>query len=135
MGQSELPRINSKPFKLRPMKSYPKIYFINVPINQQGIEERESWDELMPNVRTFELTTTEYDRLIKVFNVWNKAFDLFIDSFEEEEMQAEDVPEALSLLDEFINKSDSSEFLAAVQKLKSGLQLAVDLGMKIYFDF
>ena len=42
------------------------VYYLNVPQNMAGIEEFESYDEEMPNVKTFELTQEEYDILKEV---------------------------------------------------------------------
>ena len=63
------------------------LYYMNVPLNEMGINEFESYDEEMRNVRTFELTQEEYEALRQpkgLFERFDEKFGTIIDVCEEE---------------------------------------------------
>ena len=110
--------------------------FLNVPLNEKGIEEHDTFDPDMPNVFTVILSDDEYYAIDNVvFTEWNKKFNIIIDIFEEETLEAEHTREAMEILDKHISESNDSQFLSAAGKLNEALAKAVELSMPLYLDF
>lgn len=83
------------------------VYYMNVPLNEAGINEFDTYDEEMQNVRTFELTQDEYDFLRQpngLFDKFDEKFGIIIDVCEEERIENENLVEALHLAKESIVK-------------------------------
>ena len=112
-----------------------KICYVNVPLDDQRFYEHDCTDDPMTNVFTVELTVDDYDALFWLFRAWNDAFGTLIDLFEEDEIKAENVQEALGVLQNHMAESASSEFLAAAKKILPAVEKAVELNMPIYLDF
>ena len=87
------------------------------------------------NVFTVILTDDEYNILFDIFYEWNETFDIIIDIFEEETLEAGYTRKAMEILDKYIGNSTDKQFLAAAAKLKEALSKAVELGMPLYLDF
>ena len=84
------------------------VYFINVPLNDDGVHELESCNEELVNVHTFELTGDEYEVLSckgGLFEQFNEKFGIIIDLCEEEIIELCQLKEAIGLTKEKINKS------------------------------
>jgi hypothetical protein len=103
-------------------------YYINVPLNENGIAELESYDKDMKNVRTFELTESEYECLRKkngVFEQFDSKFGTIIDVCEEERIDISNIDSALEISRVFKSKGrKNSENSAAYTKLIESLETA-----------
>lgn len=109
--------------------------FLNVPLNSQGIEEHNSFNEEWNNIFTVELSEKEYYILSVVFDEWNEKFDIIIDIFEEETLEIANEEEALEILNKHISNNSNKEFVSVANKLKVALQKAISVQMPLYFDF
>lgn len=113
-------------------------YYINVPINQQGVEEFESYSEVSQNIKTYELTENEFDVLRKkngLFSIFKKELGTIIDYCEEERIECEQLDYAIALtsnyLDKVIERSEKDVCVALLELLKtakaSGTFLEIDI--------
>ncbi len=103
------------------------VYFINVPMNEKGIEEFESYDEIMSNVKTFELTEGEYMALrVKggLFAKFDKKFGTIIDVCEEERIDYEDIETAVDITNNHKPKNEIER--GAIEVIKESLGLALN---------
>jgi len=108
--------------------------YLNVPLNETGIQDHE-YDTDMSNIYTVTLDTKEYDLLSDVFHEWNQKFDIIIDIFEDETLNAASCSEAMIILDNHINQNNNEDFRKAAQKLKLALSKAIQLNMPLFLDF
>lgn len=110
---------------------------LNVPLNEQGIKERESFAETdWPNVFNITFTWDQYDLLDPIFLDWNDEFDLLIDFCESEKLPAEKTREAVEILELHMReREDEPKFIEAAEILKTALLKAIKLNMPLYLDF
>ncbi len=104
------------------------VYYMNVPVNEKGIEEFESYDEEMANVKTFELTKKEYLSLRTgkdcLFNKIDEKFGTIIDECEEERIEFDNLAEAYELVSSHIPKTETEK--TACAKVSESLKFAID---------
>lgn len=107
------------------------VYYMNVPQNITGIEEFESFDEEMPNVKTFELTQEEYEILRQpkgLFQSFDEKFGTIIDVCEEERIDSDDLEEALQLSNTMLIKQKNDLAIKAIGKVIDSLESAIEAG-------
>ena len=105
------------------------VYYINVPLNEAGIEEFETYSEEMPNVKTFELTQEEYEVLRQpksLFQIFDEKFGTIIDVCEEERIEEANLAEALQLAIKLVEKHSDALIVRATQKVIDSLKCAID---------
>lgn len=81
------------------------VYNMNVPLNEAGILEFESYNEEMANVSTFELKEEEYDQLRRkggLFEQFDYRLNTIIDVCEEERIDYNQIPEAILLTESYM---------------------------------
>lgn len=104
------------------------VYYINVPLNEAGINEFENYDEVMKNVKTFELTKEEYEYLRKpksLFQIYDEKFGTIIDVCEEERIGNENLEEALQYANKQFKKHKSELADVALQKIIDSMECAI----------
>lgn len=104
------------------------VYYINVPVNDAGIAEFENYDDVMENVKTFELTKDEYEYLRKpggLFQVYDERFGTLIDVCEEERIENENLKEALRFAYKIFDKCKSEIAEIALRKVIDSLKCAI----------
>lgn len=114
--------------------SWKKCY-LNIPLNNDGIAEHESFNLEMKNIFTIELSEAEYTLLIDIFYEMNKKFNIIIDIFEEEVLKNDNVADAIKLLSKHISESSNPDLIEAANKVMTALAKAKELNMPVYFDF
>ncbi len=107
------------------------VYYINVPLNEVGIEEFDSYDEEMLNVKSFERTQEEYEVLRQpkgLFSIFDKKFGIIIDVCEEERIEKDNLREALQLANKIFDKHKNDITDKAVKKIIDSLKCAINAG-------
>ncbi len=103
-------------------------HYINVPMNEKGIEEFESYAEEMANVKTFELTEKEYTSLRSgkdsIFSKFDEKLGTIIDACEEERIDLDKLSEAYELVSKHKPKTDTEK--TALSKVRESVKLAID---------
>ncbi len=103
------------------------VYYVNVPLNNKGIEEFENYDAKMSNVQTFELTQEEYYVLRvgekSLFSILEKRIGIIIDQGEEERIDFENLAEAYNIVKKRKARSDTEKL--ALGKIKESLEMAL----------
>ena len=112
-----------------------KIYYIQVPLNAEGLKELDSCDEELKNVQTFELSELETDNLMDLFHKFNSSFDLLIDRYENERLPSNNVSNALVIANDYLKIMKHSLEINATRRVIEALNLAEKLNMPIDFDF
>ncbi|SDW58657.1 hypothetical protein SAMN05216391_11193 [Lachnospiraceae bacterium KHCPX20] len=105
------------------------VYYLNVPVNSEGVEEFESYSETMPDVKTFELTEEEYLFLRKpngLFQKFDATFGTIIDVCEEERITFEQLPVALELTEYALKIAKDQHEKSAIEKMRDSLVLAIE---------
>lgn len=117
------------------------VYYLNVPLNKRGIEEFDSYDEKMINVKTIELSAEEYSSLRAkggLFDRFDSEFGTLIDVCEEERIANEQLPMAISLTEKKIKKVTTGSEQTGCQKVLEALKTAIDsetfLEIDIYLE-
>ena len=108
------------------------VYYINVPINEKGVEELDTYDEEMKNVKTFELSSEEYEVLRKpdgLFQKFDNAFGTIIDICEEERINNENLDLAIQFASELRRKRCSDVLKNGLDKILESLTLAAEVGL------
>ena len=103
------------------------IYYVNVPLNDSGIEEFESCAEEMPNVYTEELSEEEYKVLRKpngLFQLFDQTFGIIIDVCEEERIEKNQVEKAIELAENRLKKIKNPIEISAINKMLQALIVA-----------
>jgi len=113
-----------------------KKYDIAVVLSAAGCE---SIDELEMPFEEIKFESTyindrEYDLLFDLFGEFNKAFDIIIDSYEEEEIPASGISSAIELTVKFLTSS-AGERRRAAQKLLTALMRAKEISAPILLAF
>lgn len=102
-------------------------YFINIPTNEKGIHELESFDPDMANVRSFELYEEDYLFLINkngLFSTFNDKLGTLIDECEEEIINMDQINEAIDITNLFIKKTDIPYEKSLYNKILRSLEIA-----------
>ena len=103
-----------------------RVYYISVPLNQDGIEEYDFGKENSPNIKVYEIVEKEFDKIHEtgIFDEINDSCELLIDVYESEEIKEENLKIALD-----IAKNNNCEVL--IQALK----LAIENNTLVGLDF
>lgn len=107
------------------------VYYINVPLNEEGIKEFETYDEKMLNVKTFELTQAEYETLRQpngLFQKFDEKFGTIIDVCEEERIEKTNLSEALQYVNKLLAKHKNELTDNALEKVAESLNCAINAG-------
>ena len=105
------------------------VYYLNVPLNEKGIREFETYDEIGANVKTFELTEEEFTSLFrrgKLFDILDKKYDTIIDRCEEERIEFKDLADAVLTVEQYLQKVKDPIEKSATKKVLESLKLALD---------
>ncbi len=103
------------------------VYFINVPLNKDGMNEFELYEDEMPNVKTFELTEEDYNVLRKPNGLFSKIdgeVGTIIDICEEERIEIENIPKAIAIVKKYKSKDENEK--NACKIVLESLQLAYE---------
>ena len=113
-------------------------HFIYAPKNLEGYNHFEYFIEDKENVHEEELTQEEFDALDEYptgfFSLINKKWKVMVDLWEDEQLPAEHVAEALELANAMIAKSSNPAEISGLEKVKRALEVAVKSGYYIEFD-
>lgn len=104
------------------------VYYINVPLNEEGVYEFEQYDEIMKNVRTFELSEEEYEylRMPKgLFEIYDVKFGTFIDVCEEERIEKAGLHEALEYAKQMYTETKVEVGKSALCKVIESITCAI----------
>lgn len=117
------------------------VYFINVPMNEHGVEEFETYDDVMPNVKTYELTEKEYNSLRKangLFDRFDSELGTIIDVCEEERIELSDIDRAIQIAEHYMKKLKDDTEISGCEKIIESLKAAKAAGtfweIDIYLD-
>ncbi|SFA88450.1 hypothetical protein SAMN05216249_10499 [Acetitomaculum ruminis DSM 5522] len=103
------------------------VYYINVPLNEEGVRELDNLDKNISNVATFELNEQEYNYLRKplgLFSKFDKNFGTIIDVCEEERIIYDDLDKAIGLVQKERKKLKEPEEKKALDIVEDSLKLA-----------
>jgi len=109
-------------------------HYVQIPLNANGLYAFHHTEGL-EDVTTFVFNNNETNFLMKLFMLFNKEFDLLIDTYEEETLEVEYLDRALELTEEFAKNNAASQFSPAIQRFKEALALAKQCQMPLIFDF
>ena len=116
-------------------KQYHMIY---APKNLEGYNHFEYFIEDPENVHEEELTEEEYDALYwgkpSFFDLCYEKWKVLVGLWEEAQLPAEHVAEALELANAMIAKSSNPAEISGLEKVKRALEVAVKSGYYIEFD-
>lgn len=107
------------------------VYYMNIPLNETGINELEEYDEDLQNVKTFELTQEEYEVLRKpkgLFGKFDEKFGTIIDVCEEERIDNCNLAEALMYANKFLEKHVNEVSDNGLKKVINSLECAIQAG-------
>lgn len=108
---------------------------ISVPKNQAGIDDLDHFVDKSDNVEDFFLTRRQYDCLLPIFSLMNDKLGLLISEFEEEQIPAEKVLEALNISKTYQEKHVLDPDSSGISQLISALTYAFQIKMKVYLFF
>ena len=113
-------------------------HFIFAPKNLEGYNHFEYFIEDPENVHEEELTQEEFDALDRgassFFEQLYEKWKVMVDLWEEAQIPAEHVAEALELANARIAKSSNPAEISGLEKVKRALEVAVKSGYYIEFD-
>lgn len=112
-----------------------KLFYVQIPIDQKGVEEWNFCAPIFEKMEHFEFTEPEACFLDSLFMQYNEQFGLLIDQWEDEEMSADHVPEALAMAQQFAMQILDESMRSAINRFIEALELALKLKMPVYFDF
>ena len=110
----------------------------HVPLNDEGAKEMEYLDYIdtpSPNIKEFAILESESDLLWPLYDAFNKAFDIIIDTAEDETMRKEDVPKALEMAIAFKAQCSDEKTREVASKLIEILQFANEHHQMVEFWF
>lgn len=113
-------------------------YYINVPMNEDGLEEFESFAEETPNVYSVELTKDEYAVLSSangLFKEYYKAFGIIIDVCEEEDIDIDEIDQAIEITKQYLTKVKNATEKSGVEKVMKALKMGKEAGYYVEFNF
>ena len=99
-----------------------------VPKNEEGIRLLEMDIEDEENIRWCSLRDEESNALRGAFSELNEVFNINIDSFEEEYIDATDAPRAMNIVQRWQEHPESAVQAAALTKLQRALEAAIEYG-------
>lgn len=115
-----------------------RYHMIYAPKNPEGYNHFEYFIEDEENIHTEELTQEEYNALDRLhtgfFSLIYEKWNVIVGEWEEEQLPAEHVGEALELVNEMLSKSDDPAEISGLEKVKRALEVAVESGYYIEFD-
>ena len=113
-------------------------HFIFAPKNLEGYNHFEYFIEDPENIHEEELTQEEYDALYwekpSFFDLLYEKWKVLVGLWEEAQLPAEHVAEALELANAMIAKSSNPAEISGLEKVKRALEVAVKSGYYIEFD-
>ncbi len=110
-------------------------YLLSVPHNIDSLNEFPEgmlWEDV--EFEDFEISAADYDNLFDIFCQFNRAFDIFIDEYEEEEISADKIQTAVKMTEDYARKAPA-EAKASTEKLLSALRRAADLDKPLELFF
>lgn len=113
-------------------------YYINVPMNEKGLEEFETFAEDTPNVYSVELTKDEYVVLSAangLFKEYYKAFGIIIDVCEEEDIDIDEIDQAIEITKQYLTKAKNAAEKSGVEKVMQALEMGKEAGYYVEFNF
>ena len=118
--------------------NFKQYHMIYAPKNLEGYNHFEYFIEDKENIHEEELTQEEFDALDEYptgfFSLINKKWNVIVALWEEEQLPAEHVAEALELANSMIAKSSNPAEISGLEKVKRALEVAVKSGYYIEFD-
>ena len=113
-------------------------HFIFAPKNLEGYNHFEYFIEDKENIHEEELTEEEYNALDEYqadfFSLIYEKWNVIVGLWEDEQLPAEHVAEALELANAMIAKSSNPAEISGLEKVKRALEVAVKSGYYIEFD-
>ncbi|MCR5719029.1 MAG: hypothetical protein K6F84_00550 [Lachnospiraceae bacterium] len=117
------------------------VYYLNVPLNETGVQELESYDDELANVKTFELSDMEYESLRKkdgLFERFDSELGTIIDVCEEEVIKTEQIPHAIDILENHLesvkDKTERESCIKIMEALKMARDADTFLEIDIYLE-
>ncbi len=107
------------------------LFYINVPLNEEGIKEFESYSEKMDHVKTYELFSSDYALLRKsggLFDSFDKELGTIIDYCEEERIEYDQLDLAIHLVQKYSKKSICDQEKKACDLILESLKTAKESG-------
>ena len=107
------------------------VYYINVPLNYEGVEEFEAYDEEMKNVKTYELSENEYRVLRKkrgLFDLFDEKLGTIMDVCEEERSSLNQIPESIIIVQDYMKKVKNQAEIDICNTVLEALQTALKAG-------
>ena len=104
------------------------VFYMNVPLNETGINEFDNYNEEMHNVKTFELSQEEYEALRQpkgLIEKFDEKFGTIIDVCEEERIDKVNLAEALQLTNKLLEKHKNETTDRALKKVIDSLECAI----------
>ena len=118
--------------------NFKQYHMIYAPKNLEGYNHFEYFIEDPENVHEEELTQEEYNALYSgyssFFRLIYEKWDVIVGLWEDEQLPAEHVAEALELANAMIAKSSNPAEISGLEKVKRALEVAVKSGYYIEFD-
>ena len=117
---------------------FKQYHLIYAPKNLEGYNHFEYFIEDKENVHEEELTEEEYNALDEYqagfFSLIYEKWNVIVGLWEDEQLPAEHVAEALELANAMIAKSSNPAEISGLEKVKRALEVAVKSGYYIEFD-
>ncbi len=113
---------------------------LGVPKNEKGIQLIEMTyevytPELENDLEWFKFTASEIDDVFDLFLDFNEKLGTLIDFYEEDEIAADKIPEALRIAKKHFDKTPDQSKKRTIKKIIEALQLANDTKMPVGFFF
>ena len=113
------------------MKNLRLTHRIIVPNAKEVADNADGYLDELSNVKVFELSQDEFDNLRKIgglFEAFDAAFGSMIDDCEEDRIASDQIPQALSIVGDFIKKEDSAS-ASGLQIVHRSLKYAEERGV------
>ena len=113
------------------MKNLRFTHKIVVPNTKETVDNTDGYFEELSDVKVFTLSQEEFDDLRKdggLFDAVDEAFGTIIDDCEEDRIESIQVPQAISIVEEFFEKGDSA-VASGLQTVHQSLKYAEERGV------
>lgn len=107
-------------------------------LNQTGVREMEEYqfNEYTENMFVEVLSYKEVESIyLPIFNKFNEKFELLIDFFEEEDLPAEKLIDAKTIICNFLDSDITEEQKISAEKVLCVIQTAIDNNTYVVFEF
>lgn len=108
-------------------------FFVRVPNNEKSNYEYLSVN--MPHVKSFAFTEEEAWFLMRLFDRFNKKFNILIDLYEDDYIKPEHLAEAVEMTRAFAAENAGSQFDDAIRRFTEAAELALANQVWLIFDF